>query len=194
MDATAKPGSKPARRARDEREIMLKLERQLKLLRTFSKNAFERHDSSYCPETAGKLRLLLVRTKMNRPLLLDAAELFGVSLTVTVAPSPVKREGDLEGEVTLDQFFDMTAYMYKLPDGSVAKVSKLNLIRAWGEQEGGAHLDWEVEAWLTAALRSWPVKFNGLNPSELELLNCANLVLEQGEKVVAAARTKLGGT
>lgn len=182
--------AKPARRAREDRDLVEKLERQLGLLRKFSESAFQRLEPAYFPEVANKLRLLLVKSRMNTPLLFAAADRFNVELKVIVPPGAVSRP-ESEGEMTLDHFFDLIAYRHRKPDGTLGTATKRELIRAWCEQEGGAHLDWEVEEWLVQALRPVPIRLNGLEPSQIVLRNCANAALQHGASVVEAGYRRL---
>ena len=160
-----------------------RLEIQLSLLNDYTRNAFIDGKHHYCSEVATKLRLLLVRSKSNDPLLLNIADKFKVELVVTLAPPPVKRLDDPTGPISLDRYFDLTAYMYRGSDG-IVQVSKRQIIRAWCEQYGGAHEDWAVDDWIRLALRPYMLTFDGLNPVQMELRSSANTALEYGRYVL----------
>ena len=172
---------------RDDEAMVERLEVQLALLEDYADNAFVQGKHHYYSEVATKLRLLLVRSRNNVPLLIELAGRFDVPLIVTLALHPVKRPDDPTGQITLDQFFDMTAYMYKGETG-VIKVSKRQIIRAWCEQYGGAHEDWAVDDWVRLALRPHMLIFNGLHPVQIELQNSTKAVLQYGQHLLASIR------
>lgn len=170
-------------------EMIENLERQLMLLEEYSHYAFSEGRQEFLPEVAGKLRILLVRSRHNVPLLFEVANRVGVVPRVVLDGPPVQLPPGEPGpgdEVSLDDFFDRQAVMIKTSDGLVS-MTKRELIRAWCEQLGGAHEDWAVDEALVNAVR-FPVLVGGMQAMALELRNCARLTLVHGRRVVEHAR------
>jgi hypothetical protein len=165
------------------------LDRQLTLLEEYSAKAFDEGRAEYLPDIAGKLRILLVRSRNNTPLLFAVAERLGVVPHVKLDGPPIRplpgesRPGD---EIALDAFFDLQAVTIRTSAGLVA-MSKRELIRAWCEQLGGVHEDWAVDEALVNAVR-FPVRVGGMQPTVMELLNCARTALLHGKRLVQIGR------
>lgn len=170
------------RKKRQLSEMIHRLETQLELLRQYSEQAFGRKRGEYYGEVATKLRILLVRSRHNTPLLLEIADRLKVPLEVTLQGPPVQPPNDEPGRgetVTLDRFFDLSA-MHISTSGGLVGISKREMIRAWCEQLGGAHEDWAIdEAILNALQLGWVV--NGLDPAVIELRNCTRTALKYGD-------------
>ena len=176
-------------------DMVEQLETQLRLLREYSDRAFGDKQDEYLPEVAGKLRLLLVKSRHNKPLLLEVADQLGVNLEVTIHGPPGLQypAGDLtEGRcrvgdrITLDAFFDLLAVGVKTSSGFIT-LTKRELIRAWCEQLGGVHEDWSVDEEVVKAIKTG-LTVGGYEPCVLELNNCARSALQHGQRVLAAAR------
>jgi hypothetical protein len=63
---------------RDLAEMIDQLERQLPLLEEYATKAFSETRSDFLPVVTGKLRILLVRSKQNLPLLFEVADRLGL--------------------------------------------------------------------------------------------------------------------
>jgi hypothetical protein len=179
---------------REVMEMADRLEVQLNLLEEHGRRAFGEHKLEYCAEVATKLRLLLVRSKANKPLLLEVADRIGHELTLVLGGPPID---PLPGEpragetITLDRFFDLMAVYVQTSEGPI-QLTKRELIRAWCEQLGGAHEDWAVSEALSKSLQS-PITLNGLQPTAYELMKCAETVLQFGRRVVTVAKAQPEG-
>ena len=175
------------RTTRDLPEMLEQLDRQLSLLEQYSRFAFEEGRTEYYPEIAAKLRILIVRSRQNAPLLFRVAEALQVVPRVTLNPSliPRREEDTRPREITLDEFFDLHAMTLGTSDGPVS-MTKRQLIRAWCEQLGGVHEDWEVDEALIRAVRM-PAFVMGMQMSALELRSYGQVVLEHGDALLDRA-------
>jgi hypothetical protein len=73
---------------RELSEMVERLEVQLSMLETFARSAFADRKEEFLPEVATKLRVLLVRSRHNKPLLLEVAQGFDIPLNVTLDGPP----------------------------------------------------------------------------------------------------------
>lgn len=91
------------------------------------------------PEMAAKLRLLLIDTQQNDPLLLVLAEFFGESDQVEVW-QPLNDQPDRTVQVSIRDLLRGSPIEFRL--GNVLhKVNARDQILLWSDQGGGAHLD-----------------------------------------------------
>ena len=160
--------------------MLQSLRTQLSLLEDYSRKAFQEGRAEFRPEVATKLRILLVKSRQNKPLLLELAARLGLTLEVVVDGPPYRR-----GQISLDAFYDLQAVTTRTSDGLIT-MSKRELIRAWAEQLGGAHEDWSVDEALVRAVNT-PVFVNGVQPTVIELENCARTALRYGHHVLEQA-------
>lgn len=170
-------------------EMIEQLETQLSLLDQYCVKAFEERRSEFLPEVATKLRILLVRSRKNVPLLFECAKRLEVEVTVRLDDPPIIAPPGEPGpgdEVSLDAFFDLEAVGVKTKAGFVT-MTKRQLIRAWCEQLGGAHEDWAVDEALVNAIRA-PIRVGGMQPMVMELRNCAHTALRYGRDLVRRGR------
>lgn len=121
------------------------LAKHTRLLQDYSDRAFRQHDPSYLGEVAAKLRLLVVETRQNAPLLVRVMKAHGLEIGVLVGAAPPK-------EIPIEQLLDSWAGSVRLDDGSFANFSHRDLIRSWAEQMGAAHEDWALEEGLLRAI------------------------------------------
>jgi len=172
-------------------EMVASLESQLKLIADYSYKAFDQQQSEYLPEIATKLRVLLIRSGSNKPLLFEVAARLNLVLNITLdkdAPPVEPIPGEpIPGEtITLDRYFDLNSVMVGTSNGLVA-ISKRNLIRAWSEQLGGAHVDWALDESLKNALEApflidnMPLLAQELKSSAKIALDCGTLLLEKAK-------------
>jgi hypothetical protein len=174
---------------RELSEMVDRLAVQASLLSDYLTKASTEKDERYFPEIATKLRVLLVRSKQNTPLLLETAARLQVKMPLTLDGPPVRPRPGEPGPgdtIELDAFFDLHACTVRTEQGLVS-LTKRQLIRAWCEQMGGAHEDWAIEESVVRALRS-SIRINGLEPSMIELMNCARTALAYSNAVVEHAR------
>lgn len=170
-------------------EMIGRLETQLGLLREYAIKAFEEGRGEYYAEVATKLRVLLVRSRHNTPLLLEIADRLRIPLDVTLTGPPVAPPPGEPGPgetISLDRFFDLKA-MYIRIDTGLVPITKREFIRAWCEQLGGAHEDWAVDKAIVAAIE-FPLLVNGVHPSVIELRNCARTALKYGDHLLDRIR------
>jgi hypothetical protein len=170
-------------------EMIGELETQLGLLERYARQAFRQGEHQFLPEVASKLRILLVRSRHNKPLLLEVAERLGYTPIVTLAGPPIRRAPGEKGpgdHISVDAFFDRDAVGVQTSIGFVM-MTKRQLIRAWCEQLGGAHEDWSVDEALVRAIDA-PATINGMQPTAIELRNCATTALGVGRHILEVAR------
>jgi hypothetical protein len=106
----------------------------MSLLEEYYRKAFEEGDDRYLGEIAGKLRLLVVRGKRNRPLLLDFMEKVNSSVKVSL-DSPIITE-----PITIDEYLDQLMLFVRLKDGPISFTNR-EFVLAWAQQHGAAHED-----------------------------------------------------
>lgn len=179
------------RTSRQLAEMIEQLERQLNLLEEYARDAFEERRTEFLPEVAAKLRILLVRSRQNIPLLFRVADALGVVPKVVLDGPPLQPPPGRPGpgdEITLDKFFDLEAVTIRTSAGLVT-MTKRELIRAWCEQLGGVHEDWEVEDALINAVHA-PFFVNGMQLSALELSNCVRTTIREGRRLLAHAKKR----
>ena len=172
-----------------------RLASQLHVLNHVAKLAFgpERRND-FLAEVATKLRVLTVRSKHNKPLLLEVADRLSITVTVKLGGPPIPFDHNGKSympgdDVPLDEFLDFDALMIRTSAGLIT-FTKRQLIRAWSEQLGGAHEDWAVDEGLINALNSG-IQLGGMDPTAMELRNTARVVLARGNDVVDRARALL---
>ena len=143
-------------------------------------------------EVAAKLRVLLVRSNQNTPLLFEVATQIGFTPTVTLDGPPLLKVPGEPGPgdtISLDAFYDLDAIRMRTSAGFIT-LTKRELIRAWAEQLGGAHEDWSVDEAILNAIHA-PIRIGGVQPTAMELLNCARLAITQGRHIVDIGRAHL---
>lgn len=114
------------------------LRRHVELLREYARRAFEAGDPAFLGEVAGKLRLLVLGTGTQRPLLLHLLDEFEMDIEVSVRPpfGP--------STLCLDDYLDSLAFAGQTSAGYV-RLSHSDVIAAGAQQAGAAHEDWELE-------------------------------------------------
>jgi hypothetical protein len=145
------------------------LQRQVRLLKAFSLEAFGNKNNDYIPEVASKLRVLVSDAGSNHPLLLDLMDEFGINIPFDEDLMHVPAEADhvmdidnqgarqlawMKGSSEISRFdlplpvvnTDLRNYLDSFSHligrvPFVEPVTKIELIRAVAEQSGGAHED-----------------------------------------------------
>lgn len=100
--------------------------------------------AQYLGEIAGKLRVLVHRSRSNRPLLLDLMAECKIEVPITI---------DKPGKplvMDLPTYLSGLACAIRLPSGELAELSKSDLIALWSQQCGAAHEDWALDSSLAA--------------------------------------------
>ncbi|BCT93817.1 hypothetical protein LYSHEL_28440 [Lysobacter helvus] len=105
-------------------------------------------DARFYGEVAAKLRILVCRFGSNVPLLTDLLAHYDYPAWIHTG----------QHTLTLPEYLNSPAVqrlkpLGTMPDGRATgfesnHISKVNFIRAWAEQAGAAHEDWEIESWL----------------------------------------------
>jgi hypothetical protein len=164
-------------------------------LEEYSARAFGAREEAILSEVAAKLRVLVVRSRHNKPLLFEVLDRCGLAMSITLGgppglQRPVGSAEPMPGDVvSLDAFFDLRAITIRTSAGLV-DMSKRQLIRAVAEQLGGAHEDWSVDESLRNAFAS-NVRFSGLKPTVMEIADSARIALTFGRMAVGEARKKM---
>jgi hypothetical protein len=89
-------------------DMVQQLDRQLNLSEEHARQAFGERRDDFLPEVAGKLRILLVRSKNNKPLLFRVAEELNHVPEIVLGGPPIKPPPGQPGpgdKITLDRFF-----------------------------------------------------------------------------------------
>ena len=84
----------------------------------------------------------------------------------------LRRTGE---SIPLQKFLDKMACAIRLPDGSMAELSKKDLILLWSQQHGAAHEDWALDARLATIFKT-PLFVNGHKVEAVEILNVSRTV------------------
>lgn len=183
------------RATRNLSEMVEQLGTQLDLLDEYARHAFLERRAEFLPEVAGKLRILLVRSNANKPLLFRVADELRCVPELILGGPPIRRPTGVPGpgdKITLDRFFDLLAVTVQTSAGHVS-MTKRELIRAWCEQLGGVHEDWAVDEALVNAVRA-PILIGGMKPSEIELSNSVRITLQYGRQLVETGRERCMST
>ena len=112
-----------SRPPRDLVEMVGRLEAQLNKLEEFAARAFAGGEIEFLPEVANKLRLLIVRSPKNTPLLFEVAARLGVTLAAPLREGPKMLERHPNDPppgtpIPLDDFFDRQAFSGTTPNGA----------------------------------------------------------------------------
>lgn len=143
------------------------LKRHVRLLWAYVANA--QTDADYFGEIAGKLRLLIVQGKSNRPLLLEVADAYGLAVSVDEPGDPYR---------SFEAFLDNN--MLKVGDRAI---TFREVICRWAEQSGGAHEDWALDEMLT---KTWTHARLGTTPlGHVNLTTAAVKVVFRAKELLA---------
>ena len=183
------------KRPRDLEDLVQALGRHLRLLHEHARKAFQEGDFDYGGEVAGKLRLLVTKSRSNRPLLLDLMAKTGIDPLITLAGPPIKpppgepRPGD---KISLSQYLQLGAIGVSVPSGEFVMLNKTQFICAWAQQTGSSHEDWSLEPALEVILHKTPVYVGGLQAAFAELGITTKVVLQVADRFVTQYRTSSG--
>jgi hypothetical protein len=133
-----------ARVNRSRDDLISRLREHRSILSDYHEKACRELKHEYLGEIAGKLRLLTLRSKWNRPLLLDLMAETGSTVPITIDSPRGRFVTDLPA------YLERPAGGVKLPSGQLVTLSKSDLIALWSQQSGAAHEDWELDEPLAA--------------------------------------------
>jgi hypothetical protein len=181
-------------RQRPVEEMVDALRGHTRLLREYAQKLSE-GDTTYGGEIAGKLRLLVTRSRANTPLLLLLMRETGLELKLTMGGPPIPLEPGgpiLAGQqIPLAEYIALPAIGVRVPSGTFEILSKEKLIRAWAEQTGASHEDWAMDETLSSIL-SMGVFIGGLPGAFAELSITARAVLGIAEQFLEEYHSRLG--
>jgi hypothetical protein len=124
---------------RPQRDLIARLQEHCAILEDFHQKACREGQTAYLGEVAGKLRVLVYQSRMNRPLLLDLMTETGVAVSFTIDSPRGQRQTDLHS------YLSELACAIRLGSGELAELSKYDLIALWSQQSGAAHEDWALD-------------------------------------------------
>jgi hypothetical protein len=165
--------AKSSKVPRTDYDLLEALLRHVELLREYSQKAFEQGKGDYLGEVAGKLRVLVVETRMNKPLLLALMKKFG-SRTQVLLDDPYEQD-----HISLDQFMERLCVAIRT-DSGMKSFTNREFVATWAQQHGAAHEDWEHDEGF-AAVRASGI-FIGGDPAHSRCLRAiARTVLSVSE-------------
>jgi hypothetical protein len=170
------------RQTRPQADLLDALASHVRVLQAHFEHAFRQGNADYFGEVAGKLRLLVCKTRTNRPLLLDLMDEFGFEQTFELRSS-----GNL---TTLREYMTMLAYAGTLPTGESVSMSNSELVLAWSQQLGASHEDWDIDPALAHAVYAG-VYIGGVPATAAALRATARTVLHVADSFLAE---RAGGT
>ncbi len=125
--------------SRPDAELIQALQDHIDLLREFHNKAFNKGDSKYLGEVAGKLRLLVYRSPTCKPLLRDLMDKFNTDIRLDLS-GPGNRSADI------DEYFNQVCGAFRSSKtGDLIKVTRMNIVRTWAQQIGSSHEDSSVD-------------------------------------------------
>jgi hypothetical protein len=175
---------------RELNEMVSSLERHLRLLRDYASKAFGEGNFDYGGEVAGKLRLLTARFRSNRPLLLDLMTETQIQPLVRLGGPPVNPlpgEPGTGDEISLERYLQLGAIGVRIPTSEFVMLNKTQFIRAWAEQTGSAHEDWNLDPTLKTILGSG-IHIGGLHGALAELRATTQTVLHVADQFLVQFR------
>ena len=161
-----------ARLAKTALQLVCDLKDQLGLLED-AINKVNSGDLKYSKTLAGILRILVIQTHANKPLLLDLAKKYSFNLIVTIdSPFGIKKES-LEEHIKGTFFVSNTEKIH---------MSNEEFIKIASEQDGGSHVDSAIDFGYQFANEGMLI--GGYPPKVLKLRILANHVLTSGKEFV----------
>lgn len=111
----------------------------MSLLEEYHKKAFEEGDANYYGEVAGKLRLLIYRSRTCHPLLLDLMEKFSITIRLDLI-APGNRSADI------DEYFNSPCGAFRSErTNQLVEISRIGVVRTWAQQIGSSHEDASID-------------------------------------------------
>ena len=123
------------RRDKTTEEQIQALHKNVKLLKLYHHHAFELGDADFLGEVAGKLRLLIYRSKTCHPLLLDLMEKLGISVRLGLT-------GPGGGSADVQEYFHNVCGVFPSDrTGNRVEVKRIDIVSRWANQIGAGHED-----------------------------------------------------
>jgi hypothetical protein len=161
-------------------DLVRALNRHVRLLRLYAKQAFDAHDDDYLGEVAAKLRLLTIEKKnTNVPLLIEIMNVCEIKAPLVAKAADGSRRGD---PMSLAEVLDGPAVKVVTSTGDV-RLTKRELIKAVAEKHGGAHEDWAHPEYLTV-IRESKLRVKGYSSLAAVLKPIATAVLTTSDHVL----------
>ena len=167
----------PPRVPRSDKNLVQTLERELTLLTEYSSKAFRDGNQNYYGEVAGKLRLLVHEKGSNSPLLLALMDKYDINIP-NIIDSPRGKY-----ETNIRDYLDGMAFVIRTNQQGLVKVTNKDLIAIWAQQEGAAHIDWEIAEELGAAL-SLGINIGGIPATPRALMVISNTIIFVGNELL----------
>ena len=182
---------------RNDYELLTTLQDQIKLLRKYHVEAFQKGDFAYLGEIAGKLRMLVYEGGRNKPLLLSLMDKFQIEIPFVlhgphgpIFPGQISTGQPKEGDIiSLRQFLELTAYWRDSPTKGAINLSKKELIAKWAQQDGAAHQDHELDEVYDTS-RSSGIYIGGLPGNAAEFKVTTETILLVAEKFLKELKNK----
>jgi hypothetical protein len=169
---------KYSRVKRTDDSLIRALRSHTDLLREYISRVTTELDERFLGEIAGKLRILVYRTRTNKPLLLDLMVDRGFQHTVRID----RPQGLLEKE--LEIWLEGTACAVTVPGEGLVELTKIDFIRLWSQQSGAAHEDWEHDSRLASVFQSNLI-INNVPIHARQLISIARRVLNAADDFLA---------
>lgn len=171
-----------AKTSRTDEELVEALRRHFTLLKEYHEKAFEEGDANYYGEVAGKLRLLIYRSRTCHPLLLDLMEKFSITVRLDLI-GPGNRSADIDG------YFHRPCGAFRSErTNQLIEITRMGVVRSWAQQIGSSHEDPSIDDNFSEYL-SHGFYINGrqiavdeLRRSSKFVLNVAKFFFEDYEK------------
>lgn len=134
---TKKP--KKNRVLRSDEELLEALNRHVALLNDYHNKAFIENDSKYFGEVAGKLRLLLYRSRTCKPLLLDLMKKFRIEIRLNLI-GPGNRSANI------DEYFNRVCGAFRSSKtNNLIEITRMQVVTTWAQQIGANHEDTSID-------------------------------------------------
>lgn len=160
---------------RTKEEMLGRLATHLKLLRKYIIEFEKCHDHDLIGEIAGKLRLLVWKSRSNKPLLIRLAREYNIELI-----KEFDRPGGFVRE-SIEEYLSKNVYSTIVEDTQYT-FSVMDLIILWSCQSGAAHEDWNIEKKFDVLLKSTEMNMtlNGYQATLHMFISHAKSILNYG--------------
>mgnify|MGYP001561094184 CR=1 FL=1 len=164
--------------AKTHAQLINELKDQLSLLDD-SIQKINSGDLKYSKALSGILRILVIETSTNRPLLFDLAKEYGFEPDVVIdSPFGIKKQTLREHLKEL--FFASNTEKIRMTNEEFVKIAS--------QQDGGSHVDPTIDFGYQFANEG--ILIEGLPPKVLKLRILANHVLKFGKELIAIIESK----
>ena len=128
-------------------------------------------------DIATNLRVLVVKTRTNRPLLFDVAKKYDVPLIVNRDVPPIR---GLKSRLNLDEALEELCFASAVP--SAAELTGIELIKEYADQEG-AHDDMSISETFNRS-KGDGLLIGGVPPHDRTIIGLANQTLQAAQPLV----------